>query len=74
MGRHMTRTLVPFLQKHDSHPLAHAKFKLTMIPSVGFFIVAPADSIAFACDEKPIEEAESRISELANSLGWKFCF
>ena len=59
----VTKKLLPEIRRKQQmgqylNPLAQAKFKLTMMPSVGFFIVAPQSSIQLHLEESFEEDDE----------------
>ena len=74
MQGQVQRHLVPFLLKlkrrGDSRVdcLTGAKFKMTMIPSMGFFIVVPKSGVQHVDGE----DFEEMIERLAESIGWEF--
>ena len=46
-----------------------------MLPSIGFFIVAPKSSLQIPhADEMSPDEFESAVADSAEAMGWKYCF
>ena len=78
MASHITQRLIPELRKlerNNVYMLAQAKFKITMLPSVGFFIVTPKSSVNMpGVEAMEKQEFEEKIEAMAAILGWKFCF
>ena len=81
----VTKKLLPEIRRKQQmgqylNPLAQAKFKLTMMPSVGFFIVAPQSSIqlhleeSFEEDDEQIDQIDRLLKEYALELDWEYCF
>ena len=67
----ITRRLIPELKKIDAGWLLNAKFKMTMLPSVGFFIVAPRTSIMLPDSKGMIsDQFEETVHEMALEIGW----
>jgi hypothetical protein len=71
----ITQRLIPDLKKKDASWLLNAKFKITMLPSVGFFIVAPRTSIILPGSKAMTpDQFEATVHAMAEDIGWKFCF
>ena len=54
--------------------MANAKLKMTMLPSVGFFIVMPIASCPRLLARINEEEIEDLIERIGSEIGWKYCF
>lgn len=76
MQEQVQRHLAPFLLElsrsgdADMDCLMGAKFKMTMIPSMGFFIVMPKSGV----QQLDGDNFEERMERLAESIGWEFSF
>ena len=70
--------ILPMLQKMCNNQkadwMANAKLKMTMLPSVGFFIVMPIASCPRLLARINEEEIEDLIERIGSEIGWKYCF